>query len=131
MPGGSAEETPQIRSERLPALCGLPWLEATGPKAMNTQHCQTCSYWDQNHSLEPTPLGPLAPCTRHAPTHFRLERINLASASRAFLADSQSELQVPVAVWPYTNRNQICGDYQPCDLEEGARRNKLRTAPLP
>jgi hypothetical protein len=40
------------------------------------------------------------------------------------------ELQLPIAIWPYTAGNQACGDYLPCDLEENARRNKLRAAPI-
>jgi hypothetical protein len=39
-------------------------------------------------------------------------------------------MQLPMAIWPYTGRNQLCGDYQPCDLEENVRRNKHRSAPL-
>jgi hypothetical protein len=39
-------------------------------------------------------------------------------------------MQVPMALWPYTNRNQICGDYKPCDLEENVRRCRQRATPL-
>ncbi len=44
--------------------------------------------------------------------------------------DGLSDMQVPMALWPYTGRNQVCGDYQPCNLEENARRSRLRAAPL-
>lgn len=97
---------------------------------MNTLHCQTCSHWDQAHGLEMTTLGPIAPCTRHAPAHFLLE-----SAALTFASDpargNLSEMEIPMAIWPYTGRNQICGEYQPCDLEESVRRNRVRSAPLP
>ena len=101
---------------------------------MNTQHCQTCSYWDQSHGLEMTSLGAIAPCTRHAPNLFTLERFEISEAAQHFSpypgGDGLSDMQVPMALWPYTGRNQICGDYQPCNLEENARRSRLRAAPL-
>ena len=101
---------------------------------MNTQHCQTCAHWDQAHGMDMTNLGAIAPCTRHAPSHFSLETVELTGAALNFAAfpanHTLSEMEIPMAVWPYTGRNQICGDYQPCDLEESARRVKLRSAPL-
>jgi hypothetical protein len=45
-------------------------------------------------------------------------------------AEAAGELQIPIAIWPYTTANHVCGDYLPCDLEENARRNKLRAAPV-
>jgi hypothetical protein len=39
-------------------------------------------------------------------------------------------MEIPMALWPYTARNQICGEYQPCELEESARRSRMRAAPL-
>ncbi|MEB3306767.1 MAG: hypothetical protein VKK98_01305 [Cyanobacteriota bacterium] len=101
---------------------------------MNTQRCQTCSHWDQNHGLEMTNLGSIAPCTRHAPSRFALTMVELSSAGLTFSADPPArvpaEMELPMAIWPYTGRNQICGDYQPCDLEENVRRNRQRAAPL-
>jgi hypothetical protein len=101
---------------------------------MNTQHCQTCSYWDQAHGLEMTSVGAIAPCTRHAPNLFTLESVEISEAAQHFsgysAGDGLSAMQVPMALWPYTSRNQICGDYKPCDLEENARRSRLRAAPL-
>lgn len=101
---------------------------------MNTQHCQTCAYWDQSHGLEMTSLGAIAPCTRHAPSHFSLETVEISGAALNFVASPANHnvagMQIPVAIWPYTGRNQICGDYQPCDLEESARRTRMRSAPL-
>jgi hypothetical protein len=101
----------------------------------NHQHCQTCAYWDQAHGLEMTSLGAIAPCTRHAPSHFSLESIELTGAALNFNSypasqQSLSEMEIPMALWPYTARNQICGDYQPCELEESARRSRMRAAPL-
>lgn len=102
--------------------------------AMKTQHCQTCSHWDQASGLEMTNLGAIAPCTRHAPAHFNFERVELTGAALNFSAypvsNAISDMQIPMAIWPYTGRNQICGDYQPCDLEESARRTRLRSAPI-
>lgn len=102
--------------------------------AMNTQHCQTCAYWDQSHGLEMTTLGAIAPCIRHAPAHYSVESVELNGAALNFApypaGQGLSAMQLPMAVWPYTGRNQICGEYQPCDLEENARRNKHRSAPL-
>jgi len=101
---------------------------------MNNQHCQTCAHWDQAHGLEMTNMGPIAPCTRHAPAHFSLESIELTGAAMNFSAypvsQALTDMEVPMAVWPYTGRNQICGDYQPCELEESARRSRMRSAPL-
>lgn len=101
---------------------------------MNTQHCQTCSYWDQSHGLEMTSLGSIAPCIRHAPAHYNLETVQMSGAAMNFStypsSPDHSTMQLPIALWPYTGRNQICGDYQPCDLEENARRSRLRSAPL-
>ena len=102
---------------------------------MNNQHCQTCAYWDQAHGLEMTSLGPVAPCTRHAPRHFSVESIALTGTAMHFSAypaeqQALSNMEIPMAVWPYTGRNQICGDYHPCDLEESARRSRMRAAPL-
>lgn len=101
---------------------------------MNTQHCQTWAYWDQSHGLKMTSLGPIAPCTRHASGHFRIETVDLTGAALNFAMcpanHTLSEMQIPVAIWPYTRRNQICGEYQPCDLEESARRTRMRSAPL-
>lgn len=101
---------------------------------MKTQHCQTCSHWDQASGLEMTNLGAIAPCTRHAPAHFNFERVELTGAALNFSAypvsNAISDMQIPMAIWPYTGRNQICGDYQPCDLEESARRTRLRSAPI-
>lgn len=101
---------------------------------MNTQHCQTCAYWDQSHGLEMTSLGAIAPCIRHAPAHYSVENVELSGAAMSFSAypntQDLSRMQLPVALWPYTSRNQICGEYHPCDLEENARRSRLRAAPL-
>jgi hypothetical protein len=101
---------------------------------MNTQHCQTCTFWDQAHGLEMTSLGAIAPCTRHAPAHFSVESVELSGAALNFAAypsgQDRGAMQVPIALWPYTGRHQICGDYQPCDLEENARRSRQRAAPL-
>lgn len=101
---------------------------------MKTQHCQTCSFWDEVHGLEMTSLGAIAPCIRHAPTHFSVETVALTGAAMTVSAHPNghtlSEMTLPIALWPYTSRNQICGEYQPCDLEENARRNKHRSAPL-
>ena len=101
---------------------------------MNTQRCQTCSYWDQGHGLEMTNLGAIAPCTRDAPAHYTVQSVELTAAGISFGQGNGStvltEMELPVAVWPYTSRNQICGEYQPCDLEENVRRNRLRSAPL-
>ncbi|MFM2080584.1 MAG: hypothetical protein RLZZ219_1266 [Cyanobacteriota bacterium] len=101
---------------------------------MNSQHCQTCSHWDQTHGLEMTSLGAIAPCTRHAPSQVRFETVELTGAALNFATNpathALSEMQIPMAVWPYTSRNQICGEYQPCDLEESARRTRLRSAPI-
>ena len=101
---------------------------------MNTLHCHTCTFWDQAHGLEMTSLGAIAPCTRHAPAHFSVERVELSGAALNFApypnGQDSSAMQLPIAIWPYTGRNQICGDYQPCDLEENARRSRLRAAPL-
>ena len=101
---------------------------------MNTQHCQTCSFWDQAHGLEMTSLGAIAPCIRHAPAHYAVEKVDLNGAALNFGAypngHSLSQMELPIAIWPYTARTQICGEYQPCDLEENVRRNKHRAAPL-
>ena len=101
---------------------------------MNTQHCQTCSFWDQSHGLEMTNHGAIAPCIRHSPAHFRLEHVDLTAAALNFTSHpssrSLSQMELPIALWPYTGCNQICGDYQPCDLEENVRRNRHRAAPL-
>lgn len=101
---------------------------------MNTQHCQTCSFWDQTHGLEMTSLGSIAPCIRHAPAHYSVERVDISGAGLNFAAYPEAQdvsaMHLPMAVWPYTGRNQICGEYQPCDLEENARRNRLRAAPI-
>lgn len=101
---------------------------------MNTQRCQTCSYWDQGHGLEMTNLGAIAPCIRHAPAHFAVKTVELTAAGLTFSHTACSpvltEMELPVAIWPYTGQNQICGEYQPCDLEENVRRNRLRSAPL-
>lgn len=103
--------------------------------AMTHPHCQTCSFWDQAHGLERTSLGAIAPCTRHAPRHFHLETIALTGSPpdlQAFLNHDNciDDLQIPMAIWPYTSRNQMCGDYKPCDLEEGVRRHRMQSAPL-
>jgi len=101
---------------------------------MSTQHCQTCCFWDQAHGLEITSLGAIAPCTRRAPNLFSLESVEISEAAQHFsgyaAGDGLSDMQVPMALWPFTNRNQICGDYQPCNLEENARRTRMRAAPL-
>ena len=103
---------------------------------MHTQHCQTCSYWDQTHGLEMTNLGAIAPCIRHAPAHYAVQAVELTAAGISFgQGDANgsavlTEMELPMAVWPYTGRNQICGEYQPCDLEENVRRNRQRCAPL-
>jgi hypothetical protein len=105
---------------------------------MNTRHCHTCHYWDASQRLEHTSFGDLAPCTRSAPNHYSLANVLLQwttrivrQSSRIDLApDTADELQIPIAIWPYTAANQACGDYLPCDLEENARRNKLRAAPI-
>lgn len=101
---------------------------------MNTQRCQTCSYWDQGHGLEMTNFGAIAPCTRHAPAHYAVKSVELTAAGISFGQGNGNtvltEMELPMAVWPYTGRNQICGEYQPCDLEENVRRNRLRSAPL-
>lgn len=103
---------------------------------MNTQRCQTCSFWDQGHGLEMTNLGAIAPCTRHAPAHYAVKSVELTAAGISFSQGNGNgnavltEMELPMAVWPYTGRNQICGEYQPCDLEENVRRNRLRSAPL-
>jgi len=101
---------------------------------MNTQRCQTCTHWDQTHGLEMTNLGAIAPCTRYAPSHFTLRTVELTTAGLRFSSEPEStvlsKMDLPMAIWPYTGRNQICGDYQPCDLEENVRRNRLRAAPL-
>ena len=102
--------------------------------AMNTQHCHTCAYWDQSHGLDMTSLGSIAPCIRRAPAHYSLESVELSGAALNFApypnSQSLAAMQLPIALWPYTGRNQICGEYQPCDLEENARRSRLRPAPL-
>jgi hypothetical protein len=81
-----------------------------------------------------TSLGAIAPCTRHAPNLFTLEGVEISEAAQHFCGytagDGLSDMQVPMALWPFTSRNQICGDYKPCDLEENARRSRLRAAPL-
>ena len=101
---------------------------------MNTQHCQTCSYWDQAHGLEITSLGAIAPCTRHSPNLFSLQSVEISEAAQHFsgyaAGNGLSDMQVPMALWPFTSRNHICGDYKPCDLEENARRTRMRAAPL-
>ena len=101
---------------------------------MSTQHCQTSCIWDQAHGLENTSLGASAPCTRRAPNLFSLESVEISEAAQHFsgyaAGDGLSDMQVPMALWPFTNRNQICGDYQPCNLEENARRTRMRAAPL-
>ncbi len=101
---------------------------------MHTQHCQTCSYWDQGHGLEMTNLGAIAPCIRHAPAHYAVKAVELTGAERRFSPEAAApvlaELELPVALWPYTGQNQICGEYQPCDLEENVRRHRLQAAPL-
>lgn len=101
---------------------------------MNTQHCHTCTFWDQSHGLEMTSLGSIAPCIRRAPAHYSLESVELSGAALNFApypnSQSLAAMQLPIALWPYTGRNQICGEYQPCDLEENARRSRLRPAPL-
>ena len=101
---------------------------------MNTTHCQTCTYWDQAHGLEMTSLGAIAPCTRRAPTLFSLESVEISEAAHHFAAiaggDGLGTMEIPMAIWPYTDRNQTCGEYQPCDLEESARRNRMRSVPL-
>jgi hypothetical protein len=101
---------------------------------MKTQHCHTCAFWDQTHGLEMTNLGAIAPCTRHAPDHFERQHVELTTAGLAFgshpPSQELSDMQLPMAIWPYTGSNQICGDYQPCDLEENVRRNRVRSAPL-
>jgi uncharacterized membrane protein YgdD (TMEM256/DUF423 family) len=101
---------------------------------MNTQRCQTCTYWDQSHGLEMTSLGAIAPCTRHAPTHFAVKMVELSAGGLSFsgnpMGKALSEMELPMAIWPFTGSNHICGDYQPCDLEENVRRNRQRAAPL-
>ncbi|MEB3353784.1 MAG: hypothetical protein VKM34_06070 [Cyanobacteriota bacterium] len=101
---------------------------------MHTQRCQTCTYWDQGHGLEMTNLGAIAPCTRHAPAHFAVKAVSLTAAGLTFGPNHTTavltEMELPVAVWPYTGHNQICGEYHPCDLDETVRRNRLRAAPL-
>ncbi len=81
-----------------------------------------------------TSLGAIAPCTRHAPNQFTLENVELSEAAQHFSSypggDGLSDMQVPMALWPYTGRNQICGDYKPCDLEENVRRSRMRAVPL-
>jgi len=103
-------------------------------KMMNKQHCQTCTYWDQAHGLEMTPLGAVAPCIRHAPNQFTLESVEISQAAQHFTPypgdDGMSAMQLPMALWPFTSRNQSCGEYKPCDLEESARRCRMRAAPL-
>jgi len=101
---------------------------------MNTQRCQTCTYWDQSHGMDMTNLGSIAPCTRHAPTHFAVKMVELTSGGLTFsanpIAQVLTEMELPVALWPYTGRTQICGEYHPCDLEENVRRNRQQAAPL-
>ena len=105
---------------------------------MNTRHCQTCHYWDNSQRLEHTNFGDLAPCTRSAPSHYSVASVLLRWTSRMGREPTRNdlgpgtvgELQIPIAIWPYTAANQACGDYLPCDLEENARRNKLRAAPI-
>jgi hypothetical protein len=105
---------------------------------MNTRRCQTCRHWDASQRLERTSLGDLAPCTRSAPVHYNLASVLFRSQARLLTTDCSPEisrdplggLQIPVALWPYTDAAQTCGDYHPCDLEENARRNKLRAEPL-
>lgn len=105
---------------------------------MNTRHCQTCRFWDSSQRLEHTNLGDLAPCTRSAPGHYSVAsvlfrsqpRLIAKSSSAQLSTDPLAELQIPLAIWPYTAALQACGEYLPCDLEENARRNKLRAGPL-
>jgi hypothetical protein len=105
---------------------------------MNTRHCHTCHYWDTAQRLERTNFGDLAPCTRSAPSHYSVASVLLRWSSQEvrqpnrgnLAAETAGELQIPIAIWPYTAANQACGDYLPCDLEENARRNKLRAAPV-
>ena len=105
---------------------------------MNTRHCQTWHYWDASQRLERTNLGDLAPCTRSAPSHYSVASVLLRWSSRVvqhpsrddLAPETAAELQIPIAIWPYTAANQACGDYLPCDLEENAKRNKLRAAPI-
>ena len=63
-----------------------------------------------------------------------LESVEISEAAQHFCGysagDGHSNMQVPMAIWPFTSRNQICGDYQPCNLEESVRRSRLRAAPL-
>ena len=112
----------------------LPWLKGIADPAMNTKHCQNCIHWDQANGLENTNLGAVAPCTCHAPRHFSLEAVEISGAALAFSGygnnHSISEMELPMGLWPYTTRNQSCGSYQPCDLEESARRTRMRAAPL-
>ena len=79
-------------------------------------------------------MGAIAPCTRHAPNLFTLESVEISEAAQHFsgysAGDGLSDMQVPMALWPFTGRNQICGDYKPCDLEENVRRCRMRAAPL-
>jgi hypothetical protein len=81
-----------------------------------------------------TSLGAIAPCTRHAPNQFTLESVELSEAAQQFsgysAGDGLGAMHVPMALWPFTSRNQICGDYKPCDLEENARRSRMRAVPL-
>lgn len=105
---------------------------------MDTRHCQTCRFWDSAQRLEHTNLGDLAPCTRTAPSHYTVAsvlfraspRLIASSAPSQLTSDPLAELQIPMALWPYTGARQACGDYLPCDLEENARRNKLRSGPM-
>lgn len=105
---------------------------------MNTRHCQTCRFWDSSQRLEQTNLGDLAPCTRKSPTHYSVAsvlfrspvRLIASSGAPELSSDPLAELQIPMAIWPYTAAMHACGEYHPCDLEENARRNKLRAGPL-
>lgn len=105
---------------------------------MNTRRCQTCCHWDVAQRLERTTLGDLAPCTRSAPFQYNLANVFYhepssclpVASSAEVAADPLGGMKIPLAIWPYTDAAQVCGDYHPCDLEENARRNKMRQSPL-
>jgi hypothetical protein len=101
---------------------------------MNTRVCTNCTFWDQSNVLQMSSLGSIAPCTRHSPNRYSLQKVDLTQAMHDSLpfgdADVGLHMRLPMAVWPYTSASNYCGDFYPCDLDECVRRSQNRAAPL-